>query len=113
MTNRGVRMRVMRAFEIIAERRIEEAMASGKFDDLELAGIPVDLTDYFNLPPELRMAWTILRNANCVPVEVSVAREIGALKERLRSCSSEEERAELHRALQTSETGFRMLLERR
>jgi len=103
---------VMSAFELIAERRIEEAIADGRFDHLELSGVPVDLTEYFNLPAELRVAWTILRNANCVPVEVSLAREIDEMRRKLRSCTSEEERANLDRAIRERETGLRMMFER-
>jgi len=102
----------MSAFELIAERRIEQATADGRFDDLELSGVPVDLTEYFNLPAELRMAWTILRNANCVPAEVSLAREIDSMRTQLRSCTSDEERQTLSRAIQERETGLRMMLER-
>ena len=53
----------MLALEIIAERRIEEAIAQGLFDNLPGAGRPLDLDDDPLLPPEARMARRILKNA--------------------------------------------------
>ena len=51
----------------IAERRIEESMAKGDFDDLPGRGKPLELEDDSHVPPELRMAYKVLRNAGCVP----------------------------------------------
>ncbi len=54
----------MLALEIIAERKIEEAIERGEFDDLPGAGQPLDLEDLDpSLPEELRLAYRILRNA--------------------------------------------------
>ena len=60
----------MRALELIAERRIEEAIARGEFDDLPCAGrrLHDDLDPL--LPPEARMARRILRNAEIHPAEL-------------------------------------------
>ena len=54
----------MLALEIIAERKIEEAIERGEFDDLPGAGQPLDLDDLDpSLPEELRLAYRILKNA--------------------------------------------------
>ena len=54
----------MLALEIIAERKIEEALARGEFDNLPGAGRPLNLDDIDPLlPEELRMAFRILKNA--------------------------------------------------
>lgn len=87
-------------------------MADGKFDDLELFGVPIDLTDYFNLPAELRMAWTILKNANCVPREVSLAREIDDLSNQMSKSTDEDTRRRLSSEIREREMGLRMMLER-
>ncbi len=55
----------------IAERRIEESMARGDFDDLPGRGRPLELEDDSHVPPELRMAYKVLRNAGCVPPELA------------------------------------------
>ena len=54
----------MLALEIIAERKIEEAIERGDFDDLPGVGQPLDLDDFDpSLPEDLRLAYRILKNA--------------------------------------------------
>jgi DnaJ homologue, subfamily C, member 28, conserved domain len=60
----------MLAFELIAERKIEEALARGEFDGLPGEGRPLDLDDDALVPEELRMAYRILKNAGFAPQEV-------------------------------------------
>lgn len=50
------------AITLIAETRIREAMKQGDFDDLPCKGKPLDLNSDANIPPELRMAYTLLKN---------------------------------------------------
>lgn len=50
------------AIAIIAEQRIREAMDRGDFNDLPCKGKPLDLEEDANIPPELRMAWKLLKN---------------------------------------------------
>lgn len=76
----------------IAERRIQEAQERGDFDDLPGAGRPLHLEDMSHVPPELRMAYTVLRNANCLPPELEERREIQKLADLLASCEDERER---------------------
>jgi len=69
------------ALEIIGERKIEEAIARGELDDLPGAGRPLELDDGDPLlPPELRMALRILRNAGVRAPEPR--RELGLLEPR-------------------------------
>lgn len=63
----------MLALELIAERRIAEAVARGEFDGLPGAGKPLDLEEDPLVPEELRMANRILRNAGFLPSEVADA----------------------------------------
>jgi hypothetical protein len=61
----------MHALEIIAERRIEEAVERGELQGLPGDGRPLDLDDEDPLLPcELRMAKRILRNADLAPVDI-------------------------------------------
>lgn len=80
------------ALQIIAEQRIEEAVAKGEFDNLPGAGKPLILEDFSQIPPELRMAYKILKNAGCVPEEISQRKEISQLTELLDKCPDEKER---------------------
>src|SRR5215211_7003597 len=66
----------------LAERRIEDAMQEGKFDNLPGAGKPLDLEP---MPAEenARLQWwvlRILRNNDFVPDEVRWRKQIEALK---------------------------------
>ena len=53
----------MHPLEWIAERRIEEAVSRGELDRLPNAGAPLDLYEDPLVPPEMRMAKHILKNA--------------------------------------------------
>ena len=58
------------AFDRIAEERIARALAAGEFDALPGTGRPLDLGDDLLVPPEVRMANRILKNAGCLPPEL-------------------------------------------
>lgn len=63
-------------FEKIIEQRIREAQKKGAFDDLPGNGKPLDLTDDANVPEDLKMAYKMLKNADCVPPEIELKNEI-------------------------------------
>lgn len=63
-------------FDKIAEERIREAMERGEFDDLPGKGKPLKLEDDSHLPPDLRIAYKILKNADCLPPELELRKEI-------------------------------------
>jgi hypothetical protein len=58
----GEKFKVIEAITLIAEQRIREAMKQGVFDDLPCKGKPLDLYAEANIPPDLRMAYTLLKN---------------------------------------------------
>ncbi|MDZ7374772.1 MAG: DUF1992 domain-containing protein [candidate division KSB1 bacterium] len=66
----------MQAIEWIAEQRIREAIEQGKLDNLPGSGKPIRLEVDSHLPPELRLAYTILRNAGFVPPIIELRRRI-------------------------------------
>jgi hypothetical protein len=82
----------MLAFEVIAEQRINEALARGDFDDFPGAGRPIDLEEDRLIPEDLRMAYRILKNAGYVPPEVHTLNEIGALERFVQSLEDGEQR---------------------
>ncbi|MEJ2645588.1 MAG: DUF1992 domain-containing protein [Gammaproteobacteria bacterium] len=84
----------------LAERRILESLARGELDDLPGAGRPLDLDDDTLVPPELRVAYRILKNAGYLPPEVGVRREIRAVDELLAIAEAPDVRAEAERRLQ-------------
>jgi hypothetical protein len=77
------------AFERIAEQKIREAMAAGEFDHLPNAGSRIDLEGYFALPAHLRMAFSVLKSANCLPEEVLLLNEVGRLEREVAEAPAE------------------------
>ena len=100
-------------FSRIAENRIREAMAQGVFENLPGAGQPLNLEEYFSAPEDLRMAYSILRSANCAPVEVQLLSEIARLERNVAQSENAATRAELQRALQDRQTQLAVMLEQR
>jgi hypothetical protein len=78
-------------FTKIAERRIQEAMQNGEFDNLPGKGKPLKLDDDSHVPSELRMAYKILKNAGCLPPELEIKKEILELKDLLETLEDEKE----------------------
>lgn len=72
---------IQRVIELIAERKIEEAMQEGKFDDLPGRGKPLPLDEEWFAPPELRPAIRLLKSAGVLPDWLERAREIERLRE--------------------------------
>jgi hypothetical protein len=101
------------SFSRIAENRIREAMEQGAFDNLPGAGQPVSLQEYFSTPEDLRMAYSILKNANCRPLEVELLNEIARLEQALAAATDDAARAAHRRDLAHRRTELAVLLERR
>ena len=70
----------MLSLDALAESRILEAIERGELDDLPGAGRPLDLEDDRFVPPELRAAYRVLKNAGYVPPEVDALRQIADLE---------------------------------
>lgn len=72
--------------------RIAEAQARGEFDNLPGYGQPLRLDDNPLVPEELRMAYKILKNSNCLPPELEERKEVSRLIDLLENCADEQER---------------------
>jgi len=101
------------SFRRIAEGRIREAMEQGVFDDLPGAGKPLDLEEYFNTPEEMRVAYSILKNANCAPPEVELLKEVARLEQAIAETSDAPTAKQLHRTLAHRRIQLAIFLERR
>lgn len=101
------------SFSRIAENRIREAMEQGVFDTLPGAGEPLSLEEYFDTPEDVRMAHSVLKNANCRPLEVELLNEIARLEQVVAAATDDDERATHGRALAHRRTELAILLERR
>ena len=79
------------ALRRLAERRIEEAMREGKFDNLPGAGQPLEL-EPMPADEDARAAWwaiKILRQNDVVPEEITWRKRIDSLKAQLAETTSE------------------------
>ncbi|MDQ3821468.1 MAG: DUF1992 domain-containing protein [Acidobacteriota bacterium] len=85
------------SLESFIEQQIKKAMAEGEFDDLPGKGKPVDLRAYFDTPEDLRMAYSLLKDANVIPEEMQLLKDIEALKAQLQTCKTRSKRTELRR----------------
>lgn len=74
---------IFEAFNKIAEKKIREAMDNGEFDDLPGKGKPVQLEDDRHIPVDIRLAHKILKNADCLPPELELRKEIFTVEELL------------------------------
>ena len=72
--------KIFAIFDKIADQKIREAMEQGEFDDLPGKGKPLNLEDDSHLPEDLRLAYKILKNAECLPPELELRKEIHNLE---------------------------------
>jgi hypothetical protein len=84
---------------IIAERKIQEAILNGELDNLPGKGKPLKLDDESHIPEELRLAYKILKNADCLPPELELKKEIVRLRDLLQGMEDVEERYRLTKRL--------------
>jgi hypothetical protein len=82
----------MDVIAFLAEGRIKAAMERGEFDNLRGKGRPLILEDDSRIPPELRMAYKILKNSGHAPPEIEEHKEILSLRRLLAQCPDEKQR---------------------
>jgi len=96
----------------IAEGKINEAIEAGELDNLPCAGQKIDLKEYFSMPPHRRAAFQLLKNANIVPAEVSILKEINQLEAQLSHLSECEDIMNLRQEIQFKRIELRIALEK-
>jgi hypothetical protein len=79
----------------MVERKIQEAMERGEFDNLPGQGKPLPLEEDSHIPEELRVAYKILKNADCLPPELEAKKEIRQMEDLLANIPDEKERYKL------------------
>jgi hypothetical protein len=99
-------------FEKLVEAAIREAQERGDFDNLKGKGKPIDLNAYFETPEDVRMAYSLLKNANMVSAEVDLLGEIAALKEKLVTAREEKDRHRIQKMIREKQLQFNILMER-
>jgi len=97
--------------EKLIEEKIREAMEKGEFDDLPGKGKPLDLDAYFATPEDVRLAFSVLKSADCLPVEVELQKEIESLKARLGVCDDDRERQSLRKEIDGKTLKLNLLID--
>jgi hypothetical protein len=86
-------------FKKIAEDRIQEAQREGLFDNLPGKGKPLKWDDDGAIPEDLRLTFKILKNSNCLPIEMELRKDIVNLRQLLDAAIDPEARQSLRRDL--------------
>jgi hypothetical protein len=74
---------MIQGFEKIVEERILKAQKKGEFENLVGSGKPLKFNENWCIPEELRLAYKILKNADCLPPEIELKKEIKQTKDLL------------------------------
>jgi hypothetical protein len=96
-----------------SDEAIRAAMERGDFDNLPNKGKKLNLDDYFNTPEDLRLGFSVLKNADYVPEEVQLLKEIGELQEKLATLKGEDERKSLLKEIEGKRLKYNLLMDRR
>src|SRR5512141_1972017 len=96
----------------IVEEMIKKAQERGEFDNLPGKGKPVDLTEYFEMPEDVRVAQSMLKNAGMAPREVDLLKEIAQLRQLLARVVDEKKKAEIQKQIQEKQIEFNLMVER-
>ncbi|MFO8048833.1 MAG: DnaJ family domain-containing protein [Desulfosudaceae bacterium] len=78
-------------FERIIESRIKQARKEGLFDNLPGTGKPLELPNDGHIPEDLRLSHKILKNADCLPPEIELRKEIRRTEDLLAGIKDVEE----------------------
>ena len=99
-------------FDKLVESIIREAQEREDFDNLPGKGKPIDLTAYFDTPEDVRMAYSILKNAGMNSREVELLKEIADLKQILPALLDEKKKKEIGREIEKKQIEFSLIMER-
>jgi len=93
----------------LIERKIKEAQERGEFDNLPGKGEPLNLEDDSGVPEDMRLAYKILKNADCLPPEIELKKEIMQMEEMLADIPDEKERYRLIKRINLKITRLNMM----
>ena len=82
----------MYAFQKVVEKRIKDAQKRGEFDNLPGTGEPLKIEDDSQIPEDLRLAYKILKNGDCLPPDLELKKEIRKMEELLENIPDEKEK---------------------
>jgi hypothetical protein len=99
-------------FDKLIESIIKEAQERGEFDNLPGKGKPIDLSAYFDTPEDVRMAYSILKNAGMNSREVDLLKEIAELKQVHAAMLDGKKKKEILKEIEKKQIEFSLMTER-
>jgi len=96
----------------LVEEMIKLAQERGEFDNLPGKGKHVDLTEYFEMPEDVRVAQSVLKNAGMTSREVELLKEIAGLRQILVKVVDEKKKQEIQKQIQEKQIEFNLMMER-
>ncbi|MGE5463258.1 MAG: DUF1992 domain-containing protein [Syntrophothermus sp.] len=100
------------SFDRIVEALIKEAQERGEFDNLPGKGKPIDLSSYFEMPEEVRLAQSMLKNAGMTSPEVQLLKEIAELRQLHEAVTDGTKKQEIRKQIQQKQIEFNLMMER-
>lgn len=100
------------SFDRIVEALIKEAQERGEFDNLPGKGKPIDLSSYFEMPEEVRLAQSVLKNAGMTSPEVQLLKEIAELRQLHEAVTDGTKKQEIRKQIQQKQIEFNLMMER-
>jgi hypothetical protein len=94
------------------EGAIQSAIERGEFDNLKGKGKPLDLNEYFDTPENIRLGYTLLKNAGYVPEEVQLLNQIEEYKAQLNQLKDQNRIRELHKQIRDAKLKYDLRMER-
>ena len=100
------------SFDKIVEELIKKAQERGEFDNLPGKGKPIDLSAYFEMPEDVRVAQSVLKNAGFQSREVELLNEIAELRQILAAVTEDKRKHELEKQIREKQVEFSLLIQR-
>ncbi|MTI81660.1 MAG: DUF1992 domain-containing protein [Firmicutes bacterium] len=98
---------------MIAENKIREAIEKGDLNNLPNQGKPLPFEDLSHVPEELRSGYKLLKNANVLPEEIQLKKDILTLQDLIDCCHNEGEKSSFKKKLNEKVLRFHLLMERK
>ncbi|WLR47868.1 DUF1992 domain-containing protein [Halobacillus litoralis] len=97
----------------LVEEQIKQSMKKGDFDNLPGKGKPLPKDEFAHLPPELRNSYRILKNANMLPEEMILKKEMVEIEDLLAEIKDPMLSAHYKKEWKEKKLRFDMMMEKR
>ncbi|KPB06138.1 DnaJ family domain-containing protein [Bacillus sp. CHD6a] len=96
----------------LTDEKIKKAYEDGEFENLPGYGKRLELEDLSNVPPEMRMAYKMMKNAGMME-EQQVRTEIEYLEDLIEGAHNEADEARLHQRLTEKQLRLQQLIQKK